>query len=389
MRSRRSRSRHAGHATVEVEVLIGRERAVDGYRLGDVADAGAHAQAVVADVVAGHERAALGGLEQRGEHADGGRLARAVGPEQAEHLARSDREGDAADGRRARRSARPGRRRARPAALIWSQHLPLAGGEGARRVAASSSRILRRTRLRVSDSSCSSLASSAARRRTSSSWRSMWPSASVSSSRRRTRVDVLAAQLGAHLRARLLGGEQRFQLLERDARAGPSGASPRAGARPRPRCRGDAARRAARAPRRAGRSPRSSGSCAASCRPGGRRRRCAGSRAGLALGRLRVGRVMSIARAQRAPRARRGRGAGAVSSAAAALASASWRSRGRSEGLLGRGARQRSSRCSGPVVARAQQADDRSEQRGRREHPQRDVHVGDERRELLLRRGPS
>ena len=90
----------------------------------------------------------------------------------------------------------------------------------------------------------------------------MWPSASSSSSRRRSAVDVLAAQLRAHLRARLLGGEQRLELLQRQRRAGLSGASPRAGARPRPRCRGGARPTGAPAPRAAGRSPRSSGSSA-------------------------------------------------------------------------------------------------------------------------------
>ena len=45
----------------------------------------------------------------------------------------------------------------------------------------------------------------------------MWPSASLEQLAAALGVDVLAAQLRAHLRARLLGGEQRLELLERDA----------------------------------------------------------------------------------------------------------------------------------------------------------------------------
>ena len=45
----------------------------------------------------------------------------------------------------------------------------------------------------------------------------MCPSASFRSSRRRVGVDVLAAQLGAHGRARLLGGQQRPEFLQRQA----------------------------------------------------------------------------------------------------------------------------------------------------------------------------
>ena len=45
----------------------------------------------------------------------------------------------------------------------------------------------------------------------------MCPSASPSSSRRRVGVDVLAAQLRAHLRPCLLGCLQRLELLQRHA----------------------------------------------------------------------------------------------------------------------------------------------------------------------------
>ena len=87
-----ARARHAGDARVEVEVLARGQRAVDGDRLRDVADRRAHREALRAHVEAGDERAAGARRQQRREHADRRRLAGAVGPEQAEHLARRDRE---------------------------------------------------------------------------------------------------------------------------------------------------------------------------------------------------------------------------------------------------------------------------------------------------------
>ena len=89
--------RNPGDATVEVEVLVRGERAVHGDRLRDVADPRAYLEVFAADVVPRHERAPFRGAEQRGEHADRRRLARAVGPEQPEHLAGRHRERDAAD----------------------------------------------------------------------------------------------------------------------------------------------------------------------------------------------------------------------------------------------------------------------------------------------------
>ncbi len=141
---------------------------------------------------------------------------------------------------------------------------------------ARSPRSLRRTRLRVSQSSSLSLASSAARRSTSSSWRSMWPSASPSSSRRRSGSHVVAAQLRAHLGAGLLGGEQRLELLEGDPEEALQAHHLAQALDLVVACRRGAGRRVARGPRGAGRSPRSSGSCAAWCPRGGRRRRSAG-----------------------------------------------------------------------------------------------------------------
>ena len=104
----------------------------------------------------------------------------------------------------------------------------------------------------------------------------MWPSASLSSSRRRV-GSTSSRRSCARTSARASSArEQRLQLLQRDAeqvfqahhlaQALDLGRGVEA----------VLARRAARAPRAAGRSPRSSGSCAAWCRPGARRRRCAG-----------------------------------------------------------------------------------------------------------------
>ena len=58
----------------------------------------AHVGALGGDVEARHRRAARRGRQQRGEHVDGGRLAGAVGPEEAVDLARRDLEVDAVDG---------------------------------------------------------------------------------------------------------------------------------------------------------------------------------------------------------------------------------------------------------------------------------------------------
>ncbi len=149
--------------------------------------------------MAGDQRTARGGRQQRREHADGGGLAGAVGPEQPEHLAGGDREGDAADGQRLR-SARRGRRRARlgRAESFVACVPPAARGEGPLTAVSRRSSRARvaerwRRRARPARASCAAracasrrarargCASSPARLRTSSSWRSRWPSASLSS----------------------------------------------------------------------------------------------------------------------------------------------------------------------------------------------------------------
>src|SRR5205085_2487062 len=63
----------------------------------DVPDVASHVVALGDDVVAGHGRPAARRLGERAEHVDGGRLPRAVWPEEAEDLARWHRELDAPD----------------------------------------------------------------------------------------------------------------------------------------------------------------------------------------------------------------------------------------------------------------------------------------------------
>ena len=247
---------HAGDAAVEVEVLICRERAVDRDRLRDVADAGAHREAVVADVESGHERAPGGRRQKRGEHADRGRLAGAVRARAGRTPRRARRRTRCRRRPRARRSARRGRRRAPRASPRGALS---AGGRCCVRLQG----LRRRERALACGVQLADLALNALARlaqlvlqlgelggawRTSSSWRSMWPSASLEQLAAALGVDVLAAQLCAHLGARILGREQRLRAPRATRRAGPSGASPRASARPRPRCRCGAGRRVARAP---------------------------------------------------------------------------------------------------------------------------------------------
>ena len=173
----------AGHAAVEVEVLIRGQRAVDGDRLGDVADARAHRERRrwLTSKPATSARPALGAssvvstrtvvvlpapLGPSRPKTSPGATAKETPPTASSRSKRTTRSstssarllaGDAHAPRLARRLERGLAVRTAPAAC------------------ASSSRILRRTRLRVSHSSCSSLPSSSARWRTSSSWRSMWP----------------------------------------------------------------------------------------------------------------------------------------------------------------------------------------------------------------------
>ena len=79
------------------EVLAAGEVLVDGGVLAGEADARPHLLRVLAHVDAEHPGGAAVGLEQRGEHAHDGGLARAVGPEQPEHAALGDLERDALD----------------------------------------------------------------------------------------------------------------------------------------------------------------------------------------------------------------------------------------------------------------------------------------------------
>jgi hypothetical protein len=77
------------------QFLAHRHRRVDAAGLGHVADPAADAGRVADQVVPRHDGAARGGREQRGEHPQGGGLARAVGAEEAQDLARGHGQVDA------------------------------------------------------------------------------------------------------------------------------------------------------------------------------------------------------------------------------------------------------------------------------------------------------
>ena len=78
------------------EVLAAGQVLVDRRVLAGQADLRAQRGRVAHDVEAGHAALPAVGRQQRGQDADGGRLAGAVGAEQPEHGARGDVEVDAA-----------------------------------------------------------------------------------------------------------------------------------------------------------------------------------------------------------------------------------------------------------------------------------------------------
>ena len=89
--------RHALERGLEAHVLAAGEQRVERRLLERRADLAPHRGAVLHDVAPGHARGARGGRQQRGEHQHGGRLAGAVGPEEAIDLAGLDPQVDAVD----------------------------------------------------------------------------------------------------------------------------------------------------------------------------------------------------------------------------------------------------------------------------------------------------
>ena len=80
------------------EVLFGGKFHVDAARLEDHSDLAAHSAGIERHVVAQDQGASGGGKHQRGEDAEHGGLAAAVGAEQAEDLRALHVEGDAVEG---------------------------------------------------------------------------------------------------------------------------------------------------------------------------------------------------------------------------------------------------------------------------------------------------
>ena len=89
------RGRHAVDEAVELQVLARRELVVERGVLEDQADAAPHLVGLAGDIDAGDLDLPGGGLEQGAEDADGGRLAGAVGPQEAKDLTLRDIEVDA------------------------------------------------------------------------------------------------------------------------------------------------------------------------------------------------------------------------------------------------------------------------------------------------------
>src|SRR6476661_6173185 len=83
---------------VQPSVFADGEIVVEGKALAHVADLALHRLRLTDDVVPRHGRGAAAGGEEPGEHAERRRLARAVGAEEAEHLAGADVESDVIDG---------------------------------------------------------------------------------------------------------------------------------------------------------------------------------------------------------------------------------------------------------------------------------------------------
>src|SRR5207245_3186371 len=75
---------HAVDAAMQVEVLAGGQLVVERGVLEDEADAPANRSRILRDVDAGDARLPGGRPQQRAEDADGGRLPRAIRPEEAE-----------------------------------------------------------------------------------------------------------------------------------------------------------------------------------------------------------------------------------------------------------------------------------------------------------------
>jgi hypothetical protein len=85
---------------LQSHVLVAGEERVEGGFLEGGADRRADLRAFADDVEAGDAGGAGGGGKQRGQHQDRGRLAGAVGAEEAVDLARLDPQVDAVDGAR-------------------------------------------------------------------------------------------------------------------------------------------------------------------------------------------------------------------------------------------------------------------------------------------------
>jgi hypothetical protein len=95
----RLRAVEAAHARHEGQEAVRRHVGIAGRALRQVADLALGLARPARDVVAADRDAARGRHEEARDHLHGRRLARAVGPEEAEHLAAAHREAHVVDGR--------------------------------------------------------------------------------------------------------------------------------------------------------------------------------------------------------------------------------------------------------------------------------------------------
>ena len=251
IRSRALAPRDAGHARVEVEVLARRQRAVDGDRLRDVADRGAHGEAFRAHVVA---RRRARGPSVGGSSVVSTRivvvLPAPLGPSRpntSPGATAKETPPTAVDLVEAHDEVVDEHRRVGGVALTCAASSLCELGRRARR---------RRERALGARVELADLAPHALARLATARARA-WPARRrggararaggrcgraprCSSSRRRAGSTSSRRSCGAHLGARLLGARAASSAPRARRRAGLSGASPRAGARPRPRCTGGA-----------------------------------------------------------------------------------------------------------------------------------------------------
>lgn len=89
---------HAAEAASEIEIFDHLHFGIERRVFGQVAEVFADLLGFVEDVVAIDGGSSAGGRKVAGQHLEGGRFARAIGPEEADNFAAGDFKGDMVDG---------------------------------------------------------------------------------------------------------------------------------------------------------------------------------------------------------------------------------------------------------------------------------------------------